>query len=130
MVVNHEELTETLEYWAKAENHLVRDYTLSRQLTARANFIVHSLCDVNKRLKKGRPFFADIVRYGIALYEVPGQPFERPESLSPGEALKEAEEHFSQWYESADDFFEQARFAVANGRLKGTHPVRTAAARL
>ncbi|MDZ4053006.1 MAG: hypothetical protein U1E24_07040, partial [Phenylobacterium sp.] len=29
VVVNHEELTETLEYWAKAEDHLVRDYNLA-----------------------------------------------------------------------------------------------------
>ena len=101
VVVNHEELTETLEYWAKAEDHLVRDYNLAHRLTAPANFIVHSLCDVNKRLKKGRPFFVDIVRDGIALYEAPDQPFERPEPLSPAEALKEAEVHFSEWFESA-----------------------------
>ncbi|MDP3383362.1 MAG: HEPN domain-containing protein [Phenylobacterium sp.] len=118
VVVNHEELTETLEYWAKAEDHLVRDYNLAHRLTAPANFIVHSLCDVNKRLKKGRPFFVDIVRDGIALYEAPDQPFEHPEPLSPAEALKEAEEHFGGWFESAQAFARGGAFYVSDGRPK------------
>jgi predicted nucleotidyltransferase/HEPN domain-containing protein len=104
VVVNHEELTETLEYWAKADDHLVREYSVAHRLTAPANFIVHSLSDVNKRLKKGRPFFVDIVRDGIALYEAPDHPFEHPEPLSPAEALKEAEEHFGEWFETAAQF--------------------------
>ena len=115
VVVNHEELTETLEYWAKAEDHLVRDYNLTHKLTAPANFIVHSLCDVNKRLKKGRPFFVDIVRDGIALYEAPDQPFDHPEPLSPAEALREAEEHFDQWHRSAGQYLETGRDHTARG---------------
>ena len=118
VVVNHEELTEILDYWAKAEDHLDRDYNLTHKLTAPANFIVHSLCDVNKRLKKARPFFVDIVRDGIALYEAPDQPFDHPEPLSPAEALREAEEQFVQWIGSAKDFFEQGKFAVSRDRLK------------
>lgn len=110
VVVNHEELTETLEYWAKAEDHLVRDYNLTHQLTAPANFIVHSLCDVNKRLKKGRPFFVDIVRDGIALYEAPDHPFDHPEPLSPAEALREAEEHYREWFATAAEFKAGAQF--------------------
>ena len=118
VVVNHEELTETLEYWAKAEDHLVRDYNITRQLTAPANFIVHSLCDVNKRLKKGRPFFVDIVRDGVALYEAPDQPFARSEPLSPAEALKEAEEHFAHWFVSAKSFGRNAGYAIRDQDLK------------
>jgi uncharacterized protein len=118
VVVNHEELTETLEYWAKAEDHLVRDYNLAHRLTAPANFIVHSLCDVNKRLKKGRPFFVDIVRDGIALYEAPDQPFEPPEPLSPAEALKEAEENFDEWWRSAASFQRNAGYAVRDEERK------------
>src|ERR1700759_3970944 len=69
VVVNHEELADTLEYWGPADDHLLRAYQISHELTAPANFIVHSLTDVNKQLKRGRPFFVDIVRDGIALYE-------------------------------------------------------------
>jgi uncharacterized protein len=131
VVVNHEELTETLEYWAKAEDHLVRDYNLTHKLTAPANFIVHSLCDVNKRLKKGRPFFVDIVRDGIALYEAPDQPFDQPEPLSPAEALKEAEEHFSLWMNSVGEFFGTAKYAIEQGwRNKAAFDLHQATERL
>jgi predicted nucleotidyltransferase len=87
VVVNHEKLTDVLEYWTKAQDHLVREYTISHRLTAPANFIVHSLREVNRQLKKGRPFFIDIVRDGIALYEAPNHPFDRPGPLAPVEAL-------------------------------------------
>lgn len=118
VVVNHEELTDVAEYWTKADDHLLREYEIAHGLTAPANFIVHDLADVNRQLKKGRPFFVNIARDGIALYEAPDHPFAHPEELSPGEALVEAQEHFDQWFESAAGFLEQAKFAEANGRAK------------
>jgi predicted nucleotidyltransferase/HEPN domain-containing protein len=118
VVVNHDELAETLDYWRGADDHLLRAYQIAHELTAPANFIVHSLSDVNKQLKRGRPFFVDIVRDGIALYEAPDNPFEQPEPLALSEALAEAQGHFQQWFGTAIDFFEQATFAAANGRAK------------
>jgi predicted nucleotidyltransferase/HEPN domain-containing protein len=104
VVVNHEKLTEVLEYWARAEDHLMREYAIAHRLTAPVNFIVHSLTDVNKRLKKGRPFFVDIARDGIALYEAPNSAFDQPEVLSNGEALSEAQEYFKDWFASASNY--------------------------
>ena len=59
VVVNHEDLADVLEYWGKADDHLSSRVTPSaHRLTAPANFlIVHSLTDVNKQLKRGRPLF-------------------------------------------------------------------------
>jgi HEPN domain-containing protein len=73
---------------------------------------------VNKQLKRGRPFFVDIVRDGVALYEAPDNPFEHPEPLSAEQALKEAQGYLNQWFSGADDFLEQAKFAIANDRSK------------
>jgi len=101
VVVNNEKLTEVLEYWARAEDHLMREYAITHRLTAPVNFIVHSLTDVNKRLKKGRPFFVDIARDGIALYEAPNSSFDEPEPLQPQERLTEATAYFNEWFESA-----------------------------
>jgi HEPN domain-containing protein len=44
----------------------VRELTVTRHLSTPVNFIVHSLMDVNDQLARGRPFFADIARDGIA----------------------------------------------------------------
>jgi len=118
VVVNHAELTDLPDYWGKADDHLLRAYQIAHELTAPANFIVHDLADVNKQLKRGRPFFIDIVRDGIALYEAPDHPFEQPEPLSADEALKEATGYFEQWIGGAGDFLEQAKHAVGTGRGK------------
>src|ERR1700722_18222445 len=110
VVVNDEKLTDVLEFWAGADEHLLREYQTTHKLTAPANFIVHSLADLNKRLKRGQYFFLDIVRDGVALYEAPGHPLERPKKLKPAEALKEAQEYFDEWFESAGRFLAGAGF--------------------
>jgi uncharacterized protein len=95
VVVNHEELTDLSDYWGAADDHLLRAYQIDHTLTAPANFIVHALTDVNAQLKRGRPFFVDIVRDGIALYEAPDHPFEHAEPLSEEDARKEARDYFA-----------------------------------
>jgi predicted nucleotidyltransferase/HEPN domain-containing protein len=118
VVVNEEKLTDVLEYWAGADDHLVREYQVTHRLTAPANFIVHSLADLNRRLKRGQYFFLDIVRDGLVLYEAHGHPLERPKKLKPAEALKEAHGYFDEWFPSASDFADQARYAIEMRRFK------------
>jgi len=118
VVVNDEKLTDVLEFWAGADEHLLREYQTTRKLTAPANFIVHSLVDLNSRLKRGQYFFLDIVRDGVALYEAPGHPLERPKRLKPAEALKEAQGYFDEWFESAGRFLINARDDIDRGWSK------------
>ena len=115
VVVNHDELTDLAEYWGPADDHLLREYQIAKRLTAPANFVVHSLTDVNKQLKKGRPFFVDIVRDGIALYETPDHPFEQPEPLSPEAVRAEAQGYLNQWMRAASEFRSTAEFARSEG---------------
>ena len=118
VVVNHDKLTNMVEFWGPAEEHLLREQTVTHKLSAPANIIVHSLGDVNKQLKRGRPFFRDIVRDGIALYEAPGHPFEQPKTLEPEEALVEAHGYFDEWFPSASNFRTLAVDATARGMSK------------
>jgi|688.fasta_scaffold321255_1 predicted nucleotidyltransferase len=106
VVVNHEKLTDVVDYWSNAEEHLLREQTIAKRLTAPVNFIVHSLEDVNTQLRLGRPFFIDIIRDGVALYDAPGHEFAKPEPLSPVDALSEAQGCFAHWYESAVQYLE------------------------
>lgn len=117
MVVNHDELAEVSEYWTAAEDHLVRDYVVTKHLATQASFIVHSLADVNKQLKHGRYFFTDIVREGIALYEAPDHPFAAPESLSEETARAEAQGYFDKWFPSAEAFLRGSQFYADEGSL-------------
>src|SRR3546814_1071057 len=83
VVVNSETFTDLQTWWAVADDHLVRELTVTRHLSTPVNFIVHSLMDVNDQLARGRPFFADIARDGIALYEAPGQGLALPRPPPP-----------------------------------------------
>jgi hypothetical protein len=75
------------------------------------NLIVQSLAEANDELRQGRPFFIDIVRDGIALYEAEGHPFTEPKPLAPDEARKQAQAYFDQWFPSAAAFSSMARHA-------------------
>jgi predicted nucleotidyltransferase/HEPN domain-containing protein len=115
VVVNHDELADVAEYWTAAEDHLVRDYVVTKQLKTQVGFIVHSLADVNRQLKHGRYFFTDIVRDGIALYEAPDHPFAHPEPLLEEAARKEAQGYFDKWFPSAAAFLRGAQFYQSDG---------------
>lgn len=118
VVVNDDRLTDTVEYWSKADDHLLREVTISKRISAPVNFIVHSLKDVNDQLQRGRPFFIDIFEQGIVLYGAEDHPFEKPKPLTPEAQLKEAKKYFSEWYPSAIMRFEGARFHMGKGHLK------------
>jgi predicted nucleotidyltransferase len=101
VVVNDARLTDPVEYWGKADDRLMRDATIAETLTAPVNFIVHDLADVNDQLAQGRPFFVDIARQGIALYEAEGFELGTPRALSPEVARDEARTHFDRWFSIA-----------------------------
>ena len=68
IVVNHEKLTNIADYWWNSEDQILRDPAIGRTV----NLIVHDLQEVNDALRRGEYFWTDIVRDGIALYEIPG----------------------------------------------------------
>lgn len=115
VVVNCDELTDVLEYWADADTQLQQAFEITHRLTAPAQFIVHSLADVNRQLSRGRPFFMDIVRDGFVLYDKGSSDFARPQKLAPEEAYREASENFDQWYPSAQQFLETGVDHIAKG---------------
>lgn len=118
VIVNDPKLTDVVEYWGKADERLTRDYLTLGRLSAPVSFIVHDLGDVNDQLRRGRYFFKDIVREGVALYEAAGHPLARPVDLEPAEALAEAQGYFDEWFESATGYLEQAQFASSKNRPK------------
>lgn len=118
VVVNDDRLTDPIDYWYKAEDHFLREYAITKRLTAEVGLIVHSLKDVNFELSRGRPFFIDIVRDGIVLYELGTQSFDTPKPLAANEARKEAQQYFDQWFESANGFLTGAKLMIERGLNK------------
>lgn len=118
VVVSHEDLADPGEFWAETEERLLSELASGERLRTPVSLIIHSLDDVNEKLKLGRYFFMDILREGILLFEEPDHPFVDPEPLAPAAALKEAREYFEEWFESASNFFGLASDAQAKGMSK------------
>ncbi len=132
VVVNHDDFADVTDYWMDAEAHLEQAFDIAHTLTAPAHFIVHSLADVNRQLTRGRPFFTEIVREGVVLYETPDQPFARPAKLSPQEAFQEAQANFDQWFPSAGQYLETGSDHLSKGPAwfnKGAFELHQAAER-
>ena len=94
VVVDHEDLTDASKYWKEAENRMV-DMLTERGWPQPLTLIIHSLDDVNHQLRRGRYFWVDLAREGIALFEEPGHPLEKPGILTKEEAREEAEQYYN-----------------------------------
>jgi predicted nucleotidyltransferase/HEPN domain-containing protein len=118
VVVDREELTDVPEFWAGTEEQLLQELASGRNLRTPVSLIYHSLEDVNDKLRLGRYFFMDIVRDGILLFEEPGHAFAEPRPLSAAEALRETQDYFEEWFESAGTFLETSNLVREKGHPK------------
>ncbi|ESQ89778.1 HEPN domain-containing protein [Asticcacaulis benevestitus] len=118
VVVNGQDFTDLHTYWDKADQHFIQELTVTQHIKTPVNFIVHGLDDVNDQLARGRPFFSDIARDGILLYDAPGHPFAKPKALTSIEIGAEAQGYFDQWFSSANNRFDLAKVAMERGFQK------------
>jgi predicted nucleotidyltransferase/HEPN domain-containing protein len=118
VVVNHDDLADLEEFWDGPDQTFLREYASGERLRTQPNFVVHSLDDVNEKLRLGRYFFTDILRDGITLFEEDGFPFVAPEELSPKDAYGETKAYFDEWHASAVGFLDTARYVRRQGRPK------------
>jgi len=118
IIVNDERLTDRVEYWAKAEERLNRELSITKTLKTPVNFIVHSLHEVNDGLAHGRFFFMDVRRDGIAIYQSDDSELAEPKPKTPDQALAMAKEYYEEWLPTALQRFELAKIARERAFLK------------
>jgi len=118
IIVNHEKLTDRVEFWSSAEDRLNRELAITRTLRTPVNFIVHTLAEVSQGLAEGRYFFIDIARDGIALYQSDDTDLPESQPKTPRQALTIAREYFEEWLPSACRFETAAKVMVAEQGLK------------
>jgi plasmid stabilization system protein ParE/predicted nucleotidyltransferase/HEPN domain-containing protein len=118
VVVDHDDLTDASKYWDKAEERMV-DLLAEGFWPQPLTLIVHSLDDINYQLRRGRYFFVDIVKEGIALFEEPGFPFEKPGVLTQEEAREEAQRYYDSDFTGIDRSLQFAQFA--RGKSQAEH---------
>jgi len=117
-VVNVESFAEENEVWQTIDDRLTREFTITGHLETPAKVIAHSLADVNDKLARGLPFFMDIARDGIVLFETPGHPLAEPKPLTAEAARAEAQRHFDQWFPDAAEFLAVAEFCRERDNFK------------
>ena len=113
IVVSDKRLTDRVAYWAKTDDRLIRELSITKTLRTPVNFIVHTLQEVNDGLAHGRYFFMDVARDGIALYQSEDSEFHNPKPKTPPEALAMAKEYFEEWLPGGMQFLETAQFAMS-----------------
>lgn len=118
VIVSQKELADRAAYWAKAEERLIRAYTIEKTLKTPVNFIVHSLREVNDGLAHGRVFFMEVAKEGIALYEADDSELHQPKPKTPEQALVAAKEYFEEWMPSAQYSLERARNSITDRQYK------------
>ncbi len=115
IVVDIETWAEQHEVWHQVSEHFLRELTVTSRIETPVNFIVHSLQDVNDKLSRGKPFFVDIARDGITLYNDGSQALARPKPLDAQQARAEAQIYFDQWYPSVLRRLELANEGIRRG---------------
>lgn len=118
IVVNDRRLTDRIEYWAKLDDRLIREFGVTKTLRTPVNFIVHSLDEVNAGLSQGRYFFIDIARDGIALYQDHDSELAEPKPMTPQAALDMAREYYEEWMAAAHGRIKLARYAIGEALPK------------
>ena len=116
VVVNHDDLTDLEEFWDGPDQAFLSEYASGERLRTQPNFIVHSLDDVNEKLRLGRYFFTDILRDGITLFEEDDFPFVTPQALSPKDAYEETVVYASKWLGDAAGLLDTAQLVRPRGR--------------
>lgn len=122
IVVSHEKLTDIADYWWVAEDKILNDPSIGRTV----NLIVHDLSEVNQALGRGEYFWTDIVRDGVALYDVPGHAFATPKPMTASDAVDAAERHFASKMADLDLWIGDAKAHIAK-QDEGQHLRKRAA---
>ena len=113
IIVSQKELTDRAAYWAKAEERLIRAYTIEKTLHTPVNFIVHSLHEVNDGLSHGRVFFMEVKKDGVGLYEADDRELATPKPKTAEQALEAAREYFEEWMPLATSSLKIYLFCVS-----------------
>lgn len=116
IVVSHPELTDD-EWWYGAKDALIFEQSLGATRYP-YSIIVHDIVDVNDQLHRGRPFFKDIDRDGIVVYEFDTKSLAKPGNLNAEEIREEAQSHFEQWFDNSIGFSRGVEFYITDKRPK------------
>ncbi|PKP82239.1 MAG: nucleotidyltransferase [Alphaproteobacteria bacterium HGW-Alphaproteobacteria-18] len=115
IVVNQQRVVDFATYWYRAEDRIMRETGIRTPV----NFIVHTMDEVNTALSQGQYFFTDIIKEGIALYDLKGStPFVTPQPQTAEEIFTTAQQHFDFWMPLAQHSLKLSRDSIKDQVLR------------
>ena len=117
VIVNQKDLADRATYWEDSEQRISDAYLFEKSIQTPANFIVHSLQEVNDALAHGRVFFMELVKDGVILYQSDDRELGKPKPKTPDMALQAAQEYFAEYMTDATEFLDAYRDALAREHL-------------
>ncbi|MBO9375565.1 HEPN domain-containing protein [Sphingomonas histidinilytica] len=118
IIVNQDAFADRADYWEDTEQRLVDAYLYEKAIRTPANFIVHSLHEVNDALAHGRLIFMEIVKDGIALYQSDDRDLATFNPKTPEEIYHVAKDYFEEYIGHSQSFYRAFQDAVGHGDLK------------
>ncbi|WP_035600177.1 HEPN domain-containing protein [Hyphomonas polymorpha] len=115
IVVNQQSVVDFATYWYRAEDRIMRETGVKTPV----NFIVHTMDEVNSALSQGQYFFTDVIKEGIALYDLKGSThIVTPQPQTAEEALATAQKHFEERFPRIEQALTGASFYVTQRNLR------------
>ena len=102
-------------------------YSLWRSISEHCNglspympfrIIVHDIKFIKRRLKEAHFFYSDIVKEGCLLYDSGKYQLNISKELTPKQKIEIAKEHFDNWSESANSFFDNFEYKFKKDEYK------------
>jgi len=90
------------EYWWRTEERLIEERQGTGDIKTRVELVVESYANINSKIAQGIPFFVDILRDGIVLYETDHHPFSKPGRMTEEEKQAEAKKYFDEYSSSSN----------------------------
>ena len=113
VVVENERQVNDLAVWGELERK-VREIIGDTSLT----MIVHDIKFMNREIRVGQYFWADIANEGVMLYDRRRFSLAKPKALNAQERLALAERNFENWFDSATEFWRGCRYYASRSLLK------------
>jgi predicted nucleotidyltransferase/HEPN domain-containing protein len=112
-IVETEKQAADLSLWSELERR-AREVAGETPVT----LIVHDIKFVNHEIRIGQYFFGDIVNEGILLHDNRRFQLAKPKALNAQERLALAERNFTNWFDSASEFWRGSRYYASRSLLK------------
>jgi uncharacterized protein len=113
VVVETEKQAAELSLWSELERR-AREVAGETPVT----LLVHDIKFVNHEIRIGQYFFGDVVNEGILLHDSRRFQLAKPKALNAKERLSLSERNFTNWFDSASEFWRGSRYYASRSLLK------------